>query len=122
MKTKLLLFASAALALSAPLARAQDWEGGGGGWRELREDCENGDEGACHRLRHMRREHEEREGGGWREHDGGGYGGGRAPGVDPKVATCAAIETNYNNCVRQQRGNSAACAAWVVELKANRCF
>ncbi len=114
MKTKLFLLASAVLALSAPLARAQDWEGGRGDWRELREDCENGDERACHRLRHMRREHEERE--------GGGYEGGRAPGVDPKVATCAAIETNYNNCVRQQRGNSAACAAWVVELKNNRCF
>jgi Ni/Co efflux regulator RcnB len=128
MKAKLLLIAGAALALSAPLAKAQeDWgEGRRERWRALREDCENGDDEACMRLRHMRREHEEREEQErreerWRERQEDRERGERAPtpSVDPKVATCLAIETNYNNCLRQQHDG---CPAWVVQLKANHCF
>ena len=69
MKTKLLIIAGLALAISAPFARAQeDWGEGdrrGEYMRELRMDCENGDERACERLRHMR--HEWREDRRWRE-------------------------------------------------------
>jgi hypothetical protein len=82
MKTKLLLIAGLALAISAPLARAQE-EG-------------------------------ER-----REYQGERGGGAPPPVADPKVALCAAIETNYNNCLKHQHDG---CPAWVIELKANHCF
>ena len=39
--------------------------------------------------------------------------------ADPKVALCAAIENNYNNCLRHQHDG---CPAWVIELNANHCF
>jgi hypothetical protein len=90
--------------------------------RELRRDCEDGDERACERLRHMR--HEEQEERERREYQG--ERGAPPPPIvaDPKVALCAAIETNYNNCVRQQSepGRHDGCGAWVIELKANHCF
>ncbi len=61
-------------------------------------DCESGDERACERLRHMRHEeHEERERG---EYQGERGGGAPPPVADPRVALCAAIENNYNNCLR----------------------
>ena len=61
MKTKLLLIAGLALVISAPRARAQEEGERHEYMRELRGDCENGDERACERLRHMRHEeHEER--------------------------------------------------------------
>jgi hypothetical protein len=84
---------------------------------ELHEACENGDERACERLRHMRHEeHEERE----RREYQDERGGGAPPQVaDPKVALCAAIENNYNNCLRHQHDG---CPAWVIELNANHCF
>jgi hypothetical protein len=121
MKTKLLIIAGLALAISAPLASAQeDW--GEERMRELRADCANGDDRACERLGHMRREHEEREHGererGERER-GERRGDAPPPVADPKVALCAAIENNYNNCLRHQHDG---CPAWVVELKANHCF
>ena len=121
MKTKLLLIAGLALTISATLARAQD-EGRREYMHELRVDCENGDDRACERLRHMRHEErEERE----REEYQGEPGRGAPPLVaDPKVALCAAIENNYNNCVREQSGpgRHEGCGAWVIELKANHCF
>jgi len=122
MKTKLLLIAGLALAISAPLARAQEDGERREYMHELREACENGDERACERLRHMRHEeHEERE---RREYEGERGGGAPPPVADPKVALCAAIENNYNNCVREQSGpgRHEGCGAWVIELKANHCF
>jgi hypothetical protein len=117
MKLKLLLIAGLALAISAPLARAQE-----GGERreymhELRRDCEDGDERACERLRHMRHEeHEDRE---QHEYQGERGAGAAPPVADPKVAICAAIENDYNNCLKHQHDG---CPAWVVQLKANHCF
>jgi len=112
-----LLIAGLALVISAPRARAQEEGERHEYMRELRGDCENGDERACERLRHMRHEeHEERERGDYQ----GERGGGAPPSVaDPKVALCAAIENNYNNCLRHQHDG---CPAWVIELKANHCF
>ena len=124
MKTKLLIIAGLALAISAPLASAQeDWgEHREERMHELRRDCESGDERACERLRHMRhegREDQEREDR-RRHEDREERGGGAPPPVaDPKVALCAAIENNYNNCLRHQHDG---CPAWVIELKANHCF
>ena len=117
MKTKLLLIAGLALAISAPLARAQDQGKRREYMHELHEACESGDERACERLRHMRHEeHEERE----RREYQDERGGGAPPQVaDPKVALCAAIENNYNNCLRHQHDG---CPAWVIELNANHCF
>ena len=65
MTRKVLIIAGLSLAISAPLARAQEHWGGWGEERwermhRLREACEDGDERACWRLRHMRHE--------WREH------------------------------------------------------
>ena len=62
MTMKLFAIAGLALAISAPLAHAQEgWgEERGEHMREFRMACENGDERACWRLRHMRHE--------WREH------------------------------------------------------
>ena len=119
MKTKLLIIAGLALAISAPLARAQEeWQGERREHMErLREACESGDDRACERLRHMRHEwREERE---RREYQGERGGGAAPPVADPKVALCAAIENNYNNCLRHQHDG---CPAWVVQLKANHCF
>jgi len=126
MKTKLLIIAGLALAVSAPLASAQeDWgERREERMRELRMDCENGDDRACDRLRHMRHEHEEREREERRREEYREERGRAAPPpvADPKVALCVTIENNYNNCVRQHAGRTGECAAWVVELKANHCF
>jgi hypothetical protein len=143
MRTKLLMIAGLALAISGSFASAQEeWEERGGEYmRALRMDCENGDEQDCERLRHiqaLRRDcengdeedcerlrhiwHEWREHRRWREHEDEHVDerGGAAPLVaDPKVATCVAIENNYNNCIRHQHDG---CPAWVVELKANHCF
>ena len=122
MKTKLLLIAGLALAISAPLARAQEEGDRREYMHELHEACENGDERACERLRHMRHEeHEERE---RNEYQGERGWGAPPPVADPKVALCAAIENNYNNCVREQSGpgRHGDCGAWVIELKANHCF
>ncbi|MGA9824507.1 MAG: hypothetical protein WBQ53_06625 [Methylocystis sp.] len=117
MKTKLLLIAGLALAISAPLARAQDEGERREYMHELRRDCESGDDGACERLRHMRHEgYEERERGGYQGERGGGA---PPPVADPRVALCAAIENNYNNCLKHQHDG---CPAWVIELKANHCF
>jgi hypothetical protein len=147
MKTKLLIVAGLALAISAPMARAQeDW--GERRWqhmRQLRMDCEDGSELACERLREMTHEwredrrlyeyerdrdyppsperrwrEEERDRGDapWRDREG--YRGNAAPGIDPNVAICLAIETNYNNCVKQNQ--AGGCAAWLIQLKANHCF
>jgi hypothetical protein len=121
MKTKLLLIAGLALANTAPLACAQEeWgEHRGEYMHKLRMDCESGDERACERLRHMR--HEERRS----EEDRDERGRDAPPPVgDPKVALCAAIETNYNNCIREQSGpgRHEGCGAWVIQLKANHCF
>jgi TPR repeat protein len=67
MTKEALIIAGLVLAVSAPLAHAQEhW--GRRGWGEerwermhyLREACEHGDERACWRLRRMRHE--------WREH------------------------------------------------------
>jgi hypothetical protein len=65
MTTKVLVIAGLVLAISAPLAYAQEPWGGRGDERwehmhRLREACEHGDERACWRLRRMRHE--------WREH------------------------------------------------------
>ena len=106
---------------------------------ELREGCENGDESACERLRHIRElrmdcqrgdeedcerlEHMLHE---WREHRRqyereSGRDRDEAPRpVDPKAALCFGIETNYNNCIKQKP--ASGCVAWVIELKANHCF
>ena len=56
MGTKLLIIAGLALAISAPLARAQEDSGARRGefTRELRMDCESGDDRACEHLRRMR--------------------------------------------------------------------
>jgi hypothetical protein len=118
MKTKLLIMAGLALAISAPLARAQeDWQGERRERMErLREACENGDDRACERLRNMRHEWREEHRG--REHEDE-HGGAAPPVADPKVALCAAIENNYNNCLKHQHDG---CPAWVVQLKANHCF
>ncbi|WP_400770446.1 hypothetical protein [Methylosinus sporium] len=99
----------------------------------LHEDCEHGDEEACARLdemreewreRHRRREYEE-----WRrsqerprDYDEDQNRRRFVPQADPKVALCLAIETNYNNCMRQHGGRQNECAAWVYELKTNKCF
>ena len=73
MKTKLLLIAGLALAISAPLARAQDEGERREYMHELHEACESGDERACERLRHMRHEeHEERERREYQDERGGG--------------------------------------------------
>ena len=121
MNTRLLLIAGLAVAFSAPLARAQDYGDRREYMHELRRDCEEGDERACERLRHMRHEQEERE---RREYPGERGERAPAPVGDPKVALCAAIENNYNNCIRQQSGpgRHEGCGAWVIELKANHCF
>lgn len=117
MKTKLLLIAGLALAISAPLARAQDWEERRAYMHELRRDCEDGDDRACERLRHMRREeHENRE---RQEYQGERGRAAPPPVADPKVALCVAIENNYNNCLKHQHDG---CPAWVIQLKANHCF
>ena len=141
MKTKLLIVAGLALAIATSLARAQE-EWGERPWEymhELREGCENGDESACERLRHIRElrmdcqrgdeedcerlEHMLHE---WREHrrqyerESQLDRGEAPPPVDPKAALCFTIETNYNNCIKQRA--ASGCVAWVVELKANHCF
>ena len=117
METKLLLIAGLALAISAPLARAQEW----GERRECMEDCagiaRTATSSACEQLRHMR--HEEREEREQHEYQGERGGGAPPPVADPKVALCAAIENNYNNCLKHQHDG---CPAWVIELKANHCF
>jgi hypothetical protein len=119
METKLLFIVGLALAVSAPLARAQEeWQGERRERMErLREACENGDDRACEHLRHMR--HEEREEREQREYQGERGGGAPPPVADPKVALCAAIENNYNNCLKHQHDG---CPTWVVELKTNHCF
>lgn len=118
MNTKLLIIVGLALALFAPSVRAQEgWQGERREHMErLREACESGDDQACERLGHMR--HEEHEDHRWREHEDE-RGSAPPPSADPKVALCAAIENNYNNCIRHQHDG---CPAWVVELKANHCF
>ena len=100
--------------------------------RELQMDCEAGDERACWRIRRMRREwredrrsYEDERGRDyppsperrWREdeRDRGDAPprnrerdkAGAAPEVDPKVAICLAIETNYNNCVKQNQAGGS---------------
>ena len=141
METRFLIIAGLALAIPAPLALAQEeWrEHRGEYMHELRESCENGDESACERLRHIRElrmdcqrgdeedcerlEHMLHE---WREHrrqyerESGPDRGDAPPPVDPKAALCFAIETNYNNCIKQRA--AGGCVAWVIELKANHCF
>jgi hypothetical protein len=68
MLKKISMVAALAVIGFAPLAHAQDWDGD---WRmtmhRLREACEDGDDRACWRLRHMRREMEERRE--WRHRD-----------------------------------------------------
>ncbi len=125
MTTKVWIIAVLALAVSAPVARAQEERGERGEeyMRGLRMDCESGDERACERLRHMRRE--EREDRRWDEREHEHDRGEVPPPVNPKVALCVAIENNYNNCVREQQarqGHQDGCVAWVVQLKANHCF
>jgi len=63
MTIKLLSVAGLILAISAPLARAQeDWgEGRRERMHELRIACEDGDERACWRLRRIRHEWRERQ-------------------------------------------------------------
>jgi hypothetical protein len=127
MNTKLFLIAALALLILAPPARAQEDEERRDYMHALRMDCESGDERACERLRHMRHEaQEERERQEYQRHEYQGERGAGAPPLvaDPKVALCLAIETNYNNCVRQQSGpgRHEGCGAWVIELKANHCF
>lgn len=68
MTAKVLIIAVLAFAISAPLARAQEeehemrWEY----MHRLRIACDAGDERACWRLRHMRREWRERH---WHEEE-----------------------------------------------------
>ncbi len=60
MLPKLLIIAGLALVISAPAARAQEWQWAGWGHLQaLRIACEDGDWRACQRLRHARA---------WREH------------------------------------------------------
>jgi hypothetical protein len=140
MTTKGWMIGVLALAISAPVARAQEeWgERRGEYMRELRIDCDSGDERACERLRRLRHEwredrgwdeHELREDRGWHEreheHDEQRDRSERPTPTDPKVALCLAIENNYNNCIKQQQarqGQQNGCVAWVVQLKANHCF
>jgi len=150
MATKSAALLGVALALmTTTTTSAQEERGGRGGYmRQLEWDCDNGDDDACERARsfrrHRREEHEwrEQEQGDrfreppmrrrddWREREPEERRDHRqtfpsAPQVDPKVATCLAIETNYNNCVKQQQGKPGHqndCVPWVVQLKANHCF
>jgi hypothetical protein len=122
-----MMIAGLTMAISAPFARAQeDWgERREEYMHELREGCENGDDRACDRLRHMREERREREYERDRREDGRDLEGERnrierPPADDPKVMLCLAIQNNYNNCVAQKQ--PGGCAAWVIELKANHCF
>jgi hypothetical protein len=122
MEPKLLIIAGLALAISAPLASAQEWGDRREYMHELRRDCEDGDDRACERLRHMRHEEREAQEREERRRDEDREERGRAApplAVDTKTAVCLAIENNYNNCLRQQHDG---CPAWVVELKANHCF
>ena len=134
MKSKLPVVVGLLLTMGVPLTRAQEeWEDRSDHMRRLHEDCESGDDESCAHLREMREEwrerHRRREYEEWRreqerrgEYDDERNGEQFVPHTDPKVALCSAIETNYNNCARQRGGRQNECAAWVYELKANKCF
>ena len=71
MNAKIWIAAVFALVGAAPLAQAQDWDDRRDRRMEfmhrLGEACDRGDDRACGRLEHMRREMRERHE--WREHD-----------------------------------------------------
>lgn len=68
MMKKLSMVAALMVLGFAPLAHAQDMDDRRYRMHRLREACDDGDDRACWRLRHMRREMEERRD--WRHHDG----------------------------------------------------